>query len=388
MKLPIDKIAEMYNNMYFGFGYDASVSPTSQTTPSESAYLTTEFNTCLIASFPINPTIDIKPIVTQQLWTRNQIHNCYNPYSPTTKIHYKTDTGDVYICIDNNNSNITGSTIKPTGQSSQNIILNDGYVWRYMYTATDDSVPAASLINPAGPTSIAPTGRAMSKVTINVNSNTAISSPIAVVYDPAQGTGATFQVVTDSMTDIVTKINVQAGGTGYRSPVIAVSDTFAGTGAILNLSIIDGHINVVSFTGGSGYNSNSPIVVIGSGTGCVLTPRFVAGVLVDVQVTNAGSGYTWVQSYVFTSNNYVLATSVFEPDNGFGYDMIRDLVVDTVRFKKTVASTALPLSTINQMSVLEKINKGYRFYHMTLIPTTNLLTTDSLTFQVETTIDV
>ena len=43
--------------------------------------------------------------------------------------------------------------------------------------------------------------------------------------------------------------------------------------------------------GGSGYQSNATITVVGSGTGAVLTPVIESGVIRRVIVTNSGTGY-------------------------------------------------------------------------------------------------
>lgn len=61
------------------------------------------------------------------------------------------------------------------------------------------------------------------------------------------------------------------------------------TGPIRSTSIIN---EVQVDNGGSGYQSNATITVVGSGTGAVLTPVIESGVIRRVIVTNSGTGYT------------------------------------------------------------------------------------------------
>jgi hypothetical protein len=122
--------------------------------------------------------------------------------------------------------------------------------------------------------------------------------------------GTTMSVVGDG-TGAVVSVTIPAGknlaaggltltnpGSGYTDPIITVvnaaGDT-TGTGGVishtLNLGTPIAHIHVDSL--GSGYTDGSTTAVIsGDGTGATATVTVTAGAVTDINITNAGTGYT------------------------------------------------------------------------------------------------
>lgn len=49
-----------------------------------------------------------------------------------SQFYVLTDDFNVYVCLDNNGGAI--STVKPYGTSSTPVLLNDGYIWKYLFT--------------------------------------------------------------------------------------------------------------------------------------------------------------------------------------------------------------------------------------------------------------
>lgn len=394
MNFPMDKISSLFEGAYIGIGYSPGLSPGLTTVRNLTNYDSICRNYAAVINSPsigrkflIDPINDVKPVVTEQLWVRDVVYPMYSPFT-TNKVYRTTETGDTYICISNNAGVL--STVKPIGQSEQNIILSDGYVWRWLYNKTDNLVPVPSLTVPNGDGAGVICG-----ISVTKNAGLPIVDPIVQISDTTgTGTGASFIVQTNNVTDVVTSIACQAGGSNYSNPLVLVCDTFAGSGANITL-FCDGlvlggtPVSLVSFTGGSGYPSEGTTIgVVGNGHGLVLTPTVVDGVITDITVTNPGVGYNYVRAYIFSSPNYVIATCVFEPINGFGYDMLRELSVDTIQVKRVIPATLLPPS-INEVSIFEPINNvdtTYRFIHISAIPIQNLEPTDNFTFTIQTTI--
>lgn len=77
--------------------------------------------------------------VTKRInWTYGKIYTQYDDvlelYSETTPLEFYVLTSDnnVYKCINNNNNAI--SEYSPTGTSTEEIITQDGYIWKYLYS--------------------------------------------------------------------------------------------------------------------------------------------------------------------------------------------------------------------------------------------------------------
>lgn len=73
-------------------------------------------------------------VVPRYDWESGTIYTEYSTTNPTLysdDFYVVTDDNNVYKCLDNNGG--APSTVKPTGTSTSNITLPDGYVWKFMY---------------------------------------------------------------------------------------------------------------------------------------------------------------------------------------------------------------------------------------------------------------
>lgn len=83
--------------------------------------------------------------------------------------------------------------------------------------------------------------------------------------------------ITDSM--------MSAFATTTKIPVyVAMTSHFYNKGSISAISILDG---------GSGYQSNATITIVGDGTGAIATPVITNGVITGITMNSVGSGYTY-----------------------------------------------------------------------------------------------
>jgi hypothetical protein len=137
-------------------------------------------------------------------------------------------------------------------------------------------------------------------------------SPTLTVSDPS-GNGNTASLTANLTGDVITSVTVNDSGRGLTNPTIVIGD---GTGGGASLQInwtpdggevitgMDGEGNpvysptyqvasVTVLSGGSGYGSGASIQLspAGYGSGAILTPVTGAGAVTSVTVTAPGSGY-------------------------------------------------------------------------------------------------
>lgn len=168
-----------------------------------------------------------------------------------------TDEFKVYKCLDNAGGE--PSTVKPVGNSIEPLRTVDGYLWKYMYT-----IPSFKRNKFISLPHI-PVQRALSDTFYNRGSVESIS-----VIEP--GSGYTDQLLT----------------------TIQVSGTTTGSGGSFSFTLgpVGNFTNITVLNGGSGYTKGVRIVVnTSSGTGAVLEPVVVAGVITDVTIIDGGVGY-------------------------------------------------------------------------------------------------
>ncbi len=157
-------------------------------------------------------------------------------------IYVMNDTGQVYICLDNNNS--ATSTTKPTGTSTSRFETGDGYIWKFLFDI-DSSISSDFLtthwipvpyLAPQKTTNqdlveAAVTAGTVDSLTIdNPGSNYDGSSTVVITGD---GTGATADItVTNGEITDVTMTNV---GVDYTQVVVTVVGV--GSDAVLSAEV-------------------------------------------------------------------------------------------------------------------------------------------------------
>lgn len=165
---------------------------------------------------------------------------------------------NVYKCLDNNGG--VASTIRPTSTLSSAQRLEDGYLWKYMYTIPSFKVSKFFTGNNL------PVQRALSD---SFYSRGAIDA--VVINDSGTGYGSTLQ----------TSINVS-------------NSTLTGSGATVSytLGLLGEFTSVSVVTPGSGYTAGAKLRITSTtGAGAILSPTFVGGELTSVSIISAGVGY-------------------------------------------------------------------------------------------------
>jgi hypothetical protein len=108
--------------------------------------------------------------------------------------------------------------------------------------------------------------------------------------------------------------------------------------ATSSVSNING-IDVIYVTAAGSAYINAPVVnIYGDGTGATAVAVTSAGAVVRIDVTNAGSGYTWAKVSVDGGGTVDLATAaaVISPNGGHGSHMVNETMAHNVMIAGTV----------------------------------------------------
>lgn len=293
---------------------------------------------------------DIAAVITRINWQAGYTFDMYDEYSSdnpafsgataleNAEFYCLTDDYNVYKCLFNNNAN--PSSVRPTGTSTTPIVLDDGYIWKYMYTV------------PLSVRNKFLTATAMPVVT--ALSNQFYSKGSIVAYS-IENPGKKYPITTYQ----VTGFKITDGGSGYSSnPTITISNPDQSGGVPATVGTItrtNGSISAVSMNvTGSGYSYSPTVTITGGGAtrqatlepiiarlSSVYTTLTVSGdgyleenpyQVSSIQVVSGGTGYASVQ-LLFTSPdlpNGVIAsahgvitggvvTSIVVDNPGYGY---------------------------------------------------------------------
>ena len=107
----------------------------------ESEELTTRNNTVLAKR--VNPQDGAAVLVERNDWTSGTVYDRLNSETDMSLVsrpfYAMTNEQNVYICLDNAGGN-TGSSIQPSGTSTDTITLADGYSWKFLFSVPQDKL--------------------------------------------------------------------------------------------------------------------------------------------------------------------------------------------------------------------------------------------------------
>ncbi len=208
---------------------------------------------------------------------------------------------NVYKCISNRNSAnlVVKSTVEPTGNSTSIIQTGDGYRWKYMYTVTA-SETEKFVVNDWIPVKTISTNDGSAQYIVQT---AAVNGSIAHIRITSKGSGYTNTRTGTATAGTPSNITLEAGASAtdniYNGSIIYITGG-TGVGQIRDILAYNGtsKLVTVSTTWGVTPNNTSQysilpkITIAGSGSGAVAIPVVVGGEIVDVAMSNQGSGYT------------------------------------------------------------------------------------------------
>lgn len=262
---------------------------------------------------------DISYVVKRLDWMVDNVYDRYDgdlsvtntSYSGAThikdaKFYVLTDDMNVYKCIDNNNN--APSTVKPSGTDYETFVTADGYVWKYLYSIqpnlqykflTETYMPVTQALNVRYYDN-----QGIESVTINNGGSGYEGGPVTTATVSGDGTGAVIGLNINPTTGSIDKVRIVDAGDGYTTGTISIatvdglgSGIYGNPTAILTPKFLDGKLhNVVVEDPGMDYSTDTQtnIIVNGTGTGAKLFPVVENGEIVDVIIDSPGIGYSEV----------------------------------------------------------------------------------------------
>lgn len=286
---------------------------------------------------------------------------------------YVTVDQSVFRCLSNNAG--ATSTVEPSGTSLTPFELSDGYVWKYLGSAsisqyqkfaTSDAFPITALNVDDGSDrwmvqSVAKSG------SISTFSNTlqigTFTTPEASVL--GSGTGATARADLTVGGD-VRRVIATSGGTGYTQgenaiAIVKESGATNTTDASANATILAGVIDSVSVVDqGTGY-TDAVAFIHGDGQDAVVEVEVLSGFVTSITVVDGGTGYTRAEVVIIPGTAGAIASAVMAPVGGHGRNMIKELPVEFAIVNKRVNSYEggfIPEGEIRQFSLITGVTSS------------------------------
>jgi hypothetical protein len=212
----------------------------------------------------IKAVLDSSLVVTRYNWSSGTTYQQYNDNSVGQAARYYviTDENNVYVCVrqgKDSNGNAVTSTVQPTSTSATTLtVLDDGYVWKYLYTIS--------------------AGDATRFLTANF-------MPIQLIdsAQPSDAYYAQYLVQQAANQKQIIGYRVTGAGSGFTSaPTITVVGNGSGAHAraVITSSNTIGAVEVDESAGGfpfgTGYDYANVTISGGGGTGASIVPVFSA----------------------------------------------------------------------------------------------------------------
>lgn len=338
---------------------------TSPDTPRDSQYYQTTYRHDMLFIKRINAS-DAVQLAKRYDWESGTIYDEYDDEYATghpaasgatnladANFYVMTDEFNVYKCLDNG-GNTNASTIKPTSTGTDTFELDDGYTWKFMFQIgsadrtkflTTDFIPVRKTSGQGNPAF--DVNGELDSISVTAGGSGYTSAPTVVIE--GDGTGA---VATATLTSgAVTSVTITNAGRGYSFAFVKFTGG-GGSGATATAALgstetpslqsavesaaVSGTLDRVEITnGGVDYvDGDVTVTVSGDGTGAAASATVnSAGTITAVNVTDPGSGYTFIDltlTQSVGSGTGGVLRAVVSPFSGHGGNPPRELFAKNV----------------------------------------------------------
>lgn len=279
-----------------------------------------------------------------------------------------TDDDHVYKCIFNNND--AQSTTKPTGTSTSAIETEDGYIWKFMFKVeasdktkflTTEYIPVRKIAGSGDP-EFDVNGR-IDDITVTAQGSSYETAPTVVINGDGVGAVATAVLGTGGDAGKVVDITINNAGEGYSFAYITFSGG-GGEGAEASVTLgatesgtaqenvenaaIPGTIDRIEIlTPGIDYiDGDASISIVGDGSGAeaILEVDPDDGAILNVTITNQGSGYTFAEVTVEgIAGSGAELVAVISPKSGHGANAQKELFATNIGFSVNLTNDTADL---------------------------------------------
>ena len=328
-------------------------------------------------------------VVKRVDWEHGTVYDKYDHtvdlYSETTPKSFYVLTTDknVYKCISNNDGAI--SEYSPTGTSTDSIVTQDSYVWKYMYSIrpeledfiTQDFIPIDFIDelfyddNRTLQLSVeqdAKLNKSGEIAHIEIVQRGA-SYPFAIDYDIPDTNLEESHIVQAAVSIGSTsiKLNIAAGASQvdnfYNNNYVVYIAQGTGSGQVRTIVDYDGSTGIAivdsAFTStistSSFYKILPRVEIFGNGIGAVAVVNLntVSKLIESVSVLNGGTGYTEASAFIKTfktaSVDKTTTTVIISPMSGHGSSVFEELGCKNLIIKSTfTAAEKLKLNFVNE----------------------------------------
>lgn len=360
---------DIHNENDFFFMFASRAIPwtddTSPDTPRDSQYYQTTYRHDMLFIKRINAS-DAVQLAKRYDWESGTIYDEYDDEYATghpaasgatnladANFYVMTDEFNVYKCLDNG-GNTNASTIKPTSTGTDTFELDDGYTWKFMFQIgsadrtkflTTDFIPVRKTSGQGNPAF--DVNGELDSISVTAGGSGYTSAPTVVIE--GDGTGA---VATATLTSgAVTSVTITNAGRGYSFAFVKFTGG-GGSGATATAALgstetpslqsavesaaVSGTLDRVEITnGGVDYvDGDVTVTVSGDGTGAAASATVnSAGTITAVNVTDPGSGYTFIDltlTQSVGSGTGGVLRAVVSPFSGHGGNPPRELFAKNV----------------------------------------------------------
>ena len=343
---------------------------------------------------------DVVFVIRRINWTYGTKYTQYDDasdlYSETTPVDFYVLTNDnnVYKCIFNNNG--AQSEYSPIGTSTEEIITQDGYIWKYMYSIrpelqdfiTEEYIPVEYLDE------LSYTDQRSLQLDVEQDAKANKNGSISNIKITQVGSSYPFAIdydVPDSNNEVshLVQMNIPVGGTtvyfntnsdisrinhvyDYNYVVYIYSGT--GSGQVRTITNYDGSTGIATVdeaftdavTTSSYYKILPKIEITGDGTGAIAIPVVnpLTKLIDSISVIDGGQNYKDVSVEIKTSktteSEKTKARAIISPFNGHGSSALVELgckdVMILTKFDKEQIQNLKFYNDYRQVGIIQDIS--------------------------------
>ena len=343
---------------------------------------------------------DVVFVIRRIDWTYQTKYAQYDDasglYSETTPVNFYVLTSDnnVYKCISNNNN--SSSLYSPIGTSTEEIITQDGYIWKYMYSIrpelqdfiTEEYIPVEYLDE------LSYTDQRSLQLDVEQDAKANKNGSISNIKMTQVGSSYPFAIdyiLGDHPEEIdhLVQMNIPVGGTTIRfsinSDISRIDNIYddnyvvyiysgTGSGQVRTITNYDGSTGIATVdeaftdavTTSSYYKILPKIEITGNGTGAIAIPVINPSTkLIDsISVIDGGQNYKDVSVEIKTSktteSEKTKARAIISPFNGHGSSALVELgckdVMILTKFDKEQIQNLKFYNDYRQVGIIQDIS--------------------------------